>query len=338
MTTLPLIDLTRLERGPAEAAALRGNLLAATHEWGFFQLTGHGIAPARMTELFDLARSFFALPEQQKLEIEMLKSAHFRGYTRTGGELTGGRVDWREQLDVAAEREPVSGGPAYRRLEGPNQWPSALPQLREHVESWSDSLSALGLRLLHEWAEALGARRDLFDPAFAHDPSTLIKLVRYPGRSDAQPRQGVGGHKDPGVLTLLLIDPAPTPGSGRVSTGLQVEHDGRWIDVDPVPGAFVVNIGELMEVATNGYLKATMHRVVSPPAGSVRLSVPFFLNPALDSNIPVIDLPPELAAAAPGITQDPANLISGVFGDNVLKARLRAHPDVAARHHPDLVR
>jgi isopenicillin N synthase-like dioxygenase len=104
-----------------------------------------------------------------------------------------------------------------------------------------------------------------------------------------------------------------------------------------VPGAFVVNIGELMEYATDGYLKATVHRVVSPPPGETRLSIPFFFNPALDSTVPQVDLPPELASAATGVSQDPANAISGTFGDNLLKARLRAHPDVAAIHHPDLV-
>lgn len=122
------------------------------------------------------------------------------------------------------------------------------------------------------------------------------------------------------------------PGKG----GLQVEHDGGWIDVPAVPGAFVVNIGELLEFATDGYLRATRHRVVSPPPGETRLSVPFFFNPALDSTVPRIELPADLARRARGVTQDPDNVISGTFGDNLLKARLRAHPDVAAAHHADL--
>lgn len=92
-----------------------------------------------------------------------------------------------------------------------------------------------------------------------------------------------------------------------------------------------------MEFATGGYLKATTHRVESPPPGQARLSIPFFLNPALDLQVPVLPLPPELAAHARGVSTDPANVISGTFGQNLLKARLRAHPDVAARHHPDLV-
>jgi isopenicillin N synthase-like dioxygenase len=182
---------------------------------------------------------------------------------------------------------------------------------------------------MRAWAQGLGSPSNVFDAAFEERPSTLIKLVRYPGRRSEGDRQGVGAHKDPGVLTLLMIE----PGKG----GLQVEYRGGWIDAPSVPGAFVVNIGELMEFATNGYLKATVHRVVSPAEGQTRLSIPFFFNPALDSRMPSIELPDEWSAAAPGVTDDPQNVISGTFGDNLLKARLRAHPDVAARHHADLV-
>jgi isopenicillin N synthase-like dioxygenase len=130
-------------------------------------------------------------------------------------------------------------------------------------------------------------------------------------------------------MTLLMIEPG--------KAGLQIETAGGWVDAPAVPGAFVVNIGELMEYATDGYLKATVHRVVSPPPGDARLSIPFFFNPALDSAMPRIELPAELAARARGVSQDPDNIISGTFGDNLLKARPRAHPDVAAAHHPDFL-
>jgi isopenicillin N synthase-like dioxygenase len=100
-------------------------------------------------------------------------------------------------------------------------------------------------------------------------------------------------------------------------------------------GAFVVNIGELLEVATDGYLKATVHRVISPLIGSDRISIPFFYSPALDATIPVLTLPEELHA--PGITVDPENPIFATYGENSLKSRMRAHPDVAAIHHADLL-
>jgi len=325
---LPVLDLTRLDAGPEQAAAFRDELRAATHEVGFFYLTGHGIPESVVADAFAEAERFFALPEEDKLAIEMLRSPHFRGYTRTGGELTQGQVDWREQIDIGAERDRVTepGAAAYLRLEGPNLWPGAQPRLREVFTDWERRCAAIGHRLMRAWATALGSPEDIWDATF-EKPATLIKLVRYPGR--AERGQGVGAHNDPGVLTLLMIEPG--------KSGLQVEHEGSWIEAPARPGAFVVNIGELLEWATDGYLKATSHRVESPPAGQTRLSIPFFFNPSLDSTIPKVDLPPELSAAARGVTQDPDNVISGTFGENMLKARLRAHPDVAARHHPDLL-
>jgi isopenicillin N synthase-like dioxygenase len=158
----------------------------------------------------------------------------------------------------------------------------------------------------------------------------LLKLIRYPA---VAPRthdgQGVGAHKDPGVLTLLWIE----PGAG----GLEVQRDSAWIEARPVPGSLVVNIGELLEWATDGYLRATVHRVLSPTGTRDRISVPFFFNPALNARIPRLELPASLRRAARGVEDDPGNVISDCFGANLLKARLRAHPDVAARHHLDLV-
>lgn len=327
--TIPVLDLSLLDQGEARATEFRAALRAATHEVGFSYLVGHGIAEDVTARAFAEAARFFALPLEEKRRVEMLHSPHFRGYTRAGGELTQGQADWREQIDLAAERDadhdPVA--PAYMRLEGPNLWPAAQPTLREVFVDWEQRCTAVARRLVQSWALALGSPAETFDHAFGDRPSTLIKLIRYPGREERG--QGVGAHKDPGVLTLLMIE----PGKG----GLQIETSGGWVDAPAVPGAFVVNIGELLEFATDGYLKATVHRVVSPPVGDTRLSIPFFFNPALDSTVPRIALPPELAAQARGVSQDPGNVISGTFGDNLLKARLRAHPDVAARHHADLV-
>jgi isopenicillin N synthase-like dioxygenase len=347
---LPVLDLSRLDAGADAAARFRDDLRAATHDVGFFYLTGTGVPPELEARLHRAARDFFALPDADKLAIENVTSPHFRGYTRVGGERTQGRVDWREQIDIGPERPavwaPAPGGPAGRggdvdsrpedgvnapdfaRLIGPNLWPAAQPELREVVTEWHDHLSGVARKLLRAWARALGASESYFDEHFG-EPSTLIKIVRYPGTSQPEPRQGVGAHKDSGVLTLLWVE----PGKG----GLQVERDGGWVDAPPLPGAFVVNIGELLEYATQGYLKATNHRVVSPRLPDDRISVPFFFNPQLDRRLPLIELPDELAADATGVTQDPSNPIHALYGENALKSRLRAHPDVAALWHPDLV-
>ena len=142
---LPLLDVADLDAGPEAVDRFREELRTATHEVGFFHLR-HRI-PAEVTdELFASARRFFALPDADKTAIEMKRSPWFRGYTRVGGELTQGAVDWREQIDVGSEREPgPTTGPAYLRLDGPNQWPQALPELRPVIEAWTDRLSSLGL-------------------------------------------------------------------------------------------------------------------------------------------------------------------------------------------------
>jgi isopenicillin N synthase-like dioxygenase len=319
-TALPVVDL---RDDPAE---LRQRLRRVAHEVGFFYLSGHGVPDELIEGVLTQARRLFELPQADKDAVAMVRSPHFRGYTRLGGELTGGRVDWREQIDIGPER-PAIGGPGrpdYLWLQGPNQWPAALPELPGIIEAWDAALSSVARTLLRHWAASLGSPPDVFDSAFAGTPATLIKIIRYPGRA-ASP-QGVGAHRDAGVLTLLLAEPG--------SRGLQVRRAGAeagngWVDVPPLDGAFVVNIGELLEVATGGYLRATEHRVNLD--GPERISVPYFFNPRLDAQIPVLSLPASLRARAAS-RHDPSDPIFSVYGRNAWKSRLRAHPDVASAH------
>lgn len=327
---LPTLRMSDADE-PATAVEFRRSLREVTHDVGFFYLTDHGIDPALMRQIIAVSREFFALPDEDKLSIAMVNSPHFRGYNRVGGELTEGKVDWREQIDFAPEREPLPYGPGwpdYNLLQGPNQWPAALPRLREVIEEWNATLGALADRLLAQWALSLGQEATVFDGAFGDRPATLTKIVRYPGKTHQAATQGVGWHNDPGVLTLLLVE------AGKA--GLQIEHNGEVVDAPPLDGALVVNIGEMLEWATDGYLKATKHRVLAPEPGTDRISVPYFHNPALEAVFPKVDLPTEIASRAQGITLDESNPILDVFGSNILKARLRAHPDVVAAHHPHL--
>jgi isopenicillin N synthase-like dioxygenase len=316
--TLPVVDLRE------QPGHLTERLRAAGHDVGFFYLAGHGVTTDLTRGILAAARRFFALPQAGKDAIAMARSPHFRGYTRLGGELTRGEVDWREQIDIGPERIPIGGPgqPAYFWLQGPNQWPAALPELPKIVAEWDAALSRVARTLLAWWATALGNPADVFDAAFAEAPATLIKIVRYP--AGAATEQGVGAHRDSGVLTLLLAEPG--------SRGLQVLGPrGDWIDVPARDGTFIVNIGELLEVATGGYLRATEHRVHLSRPGRERISVPYFFNPRLDARIPVLSLPDELATHARART-DPSDPIFSVYGRNAWKSRLRAHPDVAAAH------
>jgi isopenicillin N synthase-like dioxygenase len=318
VTTLPEVDLRD------RPGQLRERLREVAHEVGFFYLTGHDVPEALTSRVLAAARRLFALPQADKDAIAMVRSPHFRGYTRLGGELTRGEVDWREQIDIGPEREPIGGPgkPDYLWLQGPNQWPTGLPELPGIVAEWDAALAKVARSLLSHWAAALGSPPDVFDAAFAEAPATLIKIVHYPATANRS--QGVGAHRDSGVLTLLLAE--------QGSQGLQVRagRDGDWVDVPARDGGFIVNIGELLELATGGYLRATEHRVNLRHAAD-RISVPYFFNPRLDAQVPTLSLPAELAARS-GCRADPSDPIFSVYGRNAWKSRLRAHPDVAAAH------
>jgi isopenicillin N synthase-like dioxygenase len=281
--------------------------------------------------VLEAARQFFALPPEQRLEIENVNSPHFRGYSRVGTERTAGAADQREQIDVGPEREALTDIPAdkpYLRLIGPNQWPSGVPGLKPAVLGWLVEAERASREVLRALAAALGQPDTYFDTWFDDEANLHVKVVRYPAREHVESAQGVGAHKDYGWLTLLLQDELG---------GLQVEAlDGTWIDARPVPGAFVVNIGELLEVATQGYLRATRHRVVSP-AGRERFSIPVFLDPRLDAVVEPLPLPPELASQARGVEDDPDNPLLAQYGEKSLLGWLRSHPTVAQRWHSDLL-
>lgn len=327
--TLPILDFRELDGNPAQRLAFLEKLRGAARDTGFFYLTGHGIDLDFLDQLFALSRHFFDLPEAEKTAIEMVNSPHFRGYTRVGWEHTRGARDWREQLDVGAERERATikpGDPAWIRLQGPNQWPQALPELRPAILRWQQEATALAIRLVRAFSASLGQKEDVFEPIYAEKPNQLVKIIRYPGRDATESGQGVGAHKDSGFVTILLQ---------HQQSGLQVEGPNGWLDAPPLRGSFIINVGELLEMASNGYFRATVHRVTTPPAGTDRLSAAFFLGARLDSVVPVLSLSPDLAVEARGVAQDPHNPLFLEVGKNYLKGRLRSHPDVARRHYAD---
>ncbi len=332
---LPQLDIAPFLAAPdsPEAEAFVARLGEAVHTTGFLYLVGHGIPLELFDRVHEIARQFFALPEAQRLEIENVMSPQFRGYTRFGHEHTNGRIDLREQIDIGRElpaRQLGPDDPAWLRLRGPNLWPAAVPELRPVMTDWMNRLERLGQSLLRALASALGLDPDTFRSAVS-PPEVLLKVIRYVTPDDHADgdRQGVGAHRDTGLLSFVHQDAVG---------GLQVERGGQLLDVPTRRGALVVNIGEMFQLVTHGYYKATVHRVVSPPPGVERISVAYFFNPNLESTLAPVDLPPEVAALAPGgASDDPRNPILANYGDNSLKVRLRSHPDVAQRHHADLL-
>jgi isopenicillin N synthase-like dioxygenase len=340
MKTLPTLDLTTFRTDPTSAAgaAFVDDLREVCHGPGFCYVTGHGIDPVVENQVMSSAREFFALPETERLSIVNTNTPHFRGYTILGMEHTGGRRDWRDQIDVGPEREACAvgpGDPAYLRLRGPNQWPDAVPAMRAQVTEWMRQMAGLGDLILRAIALGLGRPDDHFEQFMTPEPEVLVKIIRYPSQTadtvadGTLDDQGVGLHNDSGLITFILQDDVG---------GLQVQSDGELVDATPVRGAYILNLGEMLQVATNGYLRATKHRVVSPPPGKERISVAYFYNPCMNSTMEPIPLPPELAAEAiGGQNSDPNDPVFSTYGENWLKFRLRSHPDVAEKHYADLL-
>ena len=326
------LDLREAEADGSTRKSFQRRLRESVHGIGAFYLTGHGIDEDLCDALLRHGRRLFELPSAALATIDMIHSPHFRGYTPPGNERTAGRADRREQLDVAFEAKTRERSPDHARywlLQGPNQWPAALPALRIAVLDYMERLQAVAARLLAALLEALGLRRDYFTDAFSPDPHVHLKIVRYPGSDDGATDQGVGAHKDYGFLTLLLQDTA---------SGLQVSDGvGGYIDVPPVPGTFVINLGEMLEVASGGYVTATTHRVVSPPPGTDRLSIPFFFNPRLDYITTPLAIASSLAAPSTRRVEDTRDVLFTEYGRNALRGWFRSHPRVAERYYSELL-
>ena len=333
---LPVLDISPFlaDESSAEAAAFVDSLRETLHGPGFCYLTGYGVDPELERAVMDVSREFFARPEADRLAIVNTNTPHFRGYTRLGMEHTNGASDWRDQIDIGPEHEPVDpgpDGPAWLRVRGPNQWPESVPAMQPTVTEWMARMGAVGAAVLRAIALGLGQPADHFEPATSPNPEVLVKIIRYPApeSSDEPTGQGVGLHNDSGLLSFIMQDDVG---------GLQVQIGDELVDATPMPGALVMNLGEMFQIATDGYLRATKHRVVSPPAGRERNSVAYFFNPAMEATFERIDLPPALAAKTRGSANErPGDVIFSNYGDNWLKFRVRSHPDVAAIHHPDLV-
>ena len=333
--TLPVLDISPFlldESSPAAKQVVK-DLLQICTTIGFVYIVGHGIPPTVDSTLLNVARDFFNLDEADRLAIVNTQSPYFRGYTPVGNEKTRGKSDLRDQIDVGPEMEPVTNlspqDPIWLRLRGPNQWPPALPSLRPAVTDWMTRMAALSRAILRALALGLGQPADHFEYAVHPDPEVLLKVIRYPAVPGGG--QGVGPHFDAGLLSFILQDSVG---------GLEVLPDGAPpIPAPPMPGAYVMNLGEMLQLATSGALRATLHRVNSPPhPGPERISIAYFFNPRMEASVRPVPLPPALAAAAgSGQNADPSDPIFATYGYNWLKSRLRSHPDVAAVHHPDLV-
>lgn len=250
---LPVVDVAALRDADADARRVAAMELGrVARECGFFYVTGHGVPAERIERLIAQAKAFFALPMDEKMRSYIGLSQHHKGYVPAGEEVFyGGTKDSKEGFDLgrdlpATHPDVLAGTPML----GPNVWPD-LAGFREDVNAYYEAATELGRALFRGFAVALGLEEDYFARYILNPPSQL-RLLHYPFNPDAEDVLGIGAHTDYECFTILL----PT------APGLEVLNgDGKWIDAPPVEGAFVVNIGDLLETWTNGEFVATSHRV-----------------------------------------------------------------------------
>ena len=274
---IPVIDLSA-----EPPAALAARIDAALRDDGFYAVTGHGVPAATVAAAFDAGHRFFAQPEAQKSRWHIDGWPLKRGFDPIG---------W-QSLDPSQPPDVKESFYLGEESIGPNQWPdeALLPGFRAACSAYSAAMQALARRLMGLYEIALGLPAGHFD-AFMRDPICTTRLLHYPPQpAGAAPGQiGCGAHTDWGAVTLLAQDDAG---------GLQVQrHDGTWIDVTPIPGALVVNAGDMMQRWTNDRWRSTLHRVINRASGRDRWSIAYFFD--LDGDAPILPLPGCVSAANP---------------------------------------
>ncbi|GAB4368905.1 MAG: 2-oxoglutarate and iron-dependent oxygenase domain-containing protein [Kiloniellaceae bacterium] len=285
---IPVIDFGPFLTGDLAARkAVAERIGHACRNIGFFYLKNHGIADALVARSFAEAKRFFDQPMERKLEIDIEKSACHRGYFKVGGEnldpakqKEGGDLKEGVKIgrDLAGDHPLVKAGTP---LHGPNQWPANLPGWQGAMQSYFDALVGLGKQIMHAFALSLELDECFFDRQLTDPMATLGPLHYPPQRGTITEKQiGAGAHTDFGCLTILAQD---------MNGGLQVKNAaGAWIDATPIPGTFVINIGDMMARWTNNLFASTLHRVINT-SGAERYSIPFFFDPNFSA--PVAALP-----------------------------------------------
>jgi isopenicillin N synthase-like dioxygenase len=274
-TSVPIIDvggLSSADRVARERVATEVG--EAARDVGFFYVSGAGVDEALFDRLLAVTKAFFALSLEEKMRSYIGLSRCHRGYVPVGEEgVESGAPDLKEAFDTALDLpaddpDYLAGNPML----GPNTWPD-LPGFADAVTAYYHAVLEVGNRLLWAFAVGLGEDPDVFSRHATKTPSQL-RLVHYPYNPAAEDGHGIGAHTDYECFTLLK----PT------APGLEVINgDGKWIEVPPVPGTFVVNIGDMLELWTNGKFVATSHRVRR--VAEERYSFPLFFNVDYDTEV-----------------------------------------------------
>jgi isopenicillin N synthase-like dioxygenase len=276
---MPVIDISANE---AEAAAGIGK---ACREIGFFYVCGHGIPEDLIARQFAAAKAVFTVPESEKRALHMRNSVSASGFEPIGGQIldsqdstgTPAPPDLKESY-YCTTNAPEDGPRRPTTAQTHNQWPAGNHAFKAQTLAYGEAVQALGDRILELLALSLDLPKNWFEPFYA-GAAAKLRMLRYPPQTPgAQFNQiGAGAHTDWGGITLLAQDSLG---------GLEVRDvHGTWVRADPIPGTFVINLGDLMMRWTNGVYASNFHRVRNNDSAQERYSLPFFYSPHGEARI-----------------------------------------------------
>jgi len=293
--SIALIDITPFRSSEDKSSVARA-VAGACEQIGFLVIAGHGVDSVLLDRAFAVSRDFFDMPVEEKLRFQPSNEVAPRGYAAMASKGLAATLgatapkDLREQFmlgTLAPMPSALAGVEGAAGCYAPNIWPDSPASYRALFTELYRALEDLAATLMRIFALGLDLSESYFDDKIDHHFSVLGSN-HYPALTEP-PLPGqlrTGAHTDFGSLTILC----PTAGPG----GLQVQRgDGTWIDVQPVPDTFIVNLGDMMARWTNDRWKSTLHRVVNPPdntaAMSRRQSIAFFCHPNYDAVIRCIE-------------------------------------------------
>ena len=281
---IAVIDLKPLiDNQPNGLERVANQIREAYRQVGFSYIINHGVPQTLIDRTFEVHRQFHARPIEEKMRLSV--NQWHRGYIaiNTSTDVTTKLADvtkpnQSESFMMMHERAPDDPDVlADKPLAGPNQWPTSVPHFKKTVQEYNRTLQGFCEALLPAIAVALGSQPADFSSYF-REPTTFLRLVHYPPISGARPEDlyGSAPHTDYGFITVLAQDN---------TGGLQVRHpNGQWVDAPPMPGAFILNTGDITARWSNERFLSTPHRVYNRQDED-RYSIAFFYDPSMDQEI-----------------------------------------------------